>query len=217
MPYYDFNDNLTYIEDFHDDVSVSTLTLSVRLGNVLKHNNILTLGQLFSLKDTEIKSLKNAGAKCVSEVAALKKLYYIPFELKNPYPTLSKENEAILNELRTILNIDDKHYQRLYLLLSCSVHFGESLEDAITSSTLFKHLLCLNIIKKNDNESIESIFNLLSKTLKVSVDTLKMSVNPLEFLSHQTYVADVNTTHNEVSPLLENTNLIEASCISVGS
>lgn len=166
MPYYDFNDNLTYIEDFHDDVSVSTLTLSVRLGNVLKHNNILTLGQLFSLKDTEIKSLKNAGAKCVSEVAALKKLYYIPFELKNPYPTLSKENEAILNELRTILNIDDKHYQRLYLLLSCSVHFGESLEDAITSSTLFKHLLCLNIIKKNDNESIESIFNLLSKTLK---------------------------------------------------
>ena len=208
MPYYDFNDNLTYIEDFHDDVSVSTLTLSVRLGNVLKHNNILTLGQLFSLKDTEIKSLKNAGAKCVSEVAALKKLYYIPFELKNPYPTLSKENESILNELRTILNIDDKHYQRLYLLLSCSVHFGESLEDAITSSTLFKHLLCLNIIKKNDNESIESIFNLLSKTLKVSVDTLKMSVNPLEFLSHQTYVADVNTTHNEVSPLLENTNLI---------
>lgn len=47
MPYYDFNDNLTYIEDFHDDVSVSTLTLSVRLGNVLKHNNILTLVSCF--------------------------------------------------------------------------------------------------------------------------------------------------------------------------
>lgn len=51
-----------------EDVSVLTLSFSVRTSNILMRNGITTLHKLYSLKASEFASFRNAGKKCIDEV-----------------------------------------------------------------------------------------------------------------------------------------------------
>ena len=68
---------ITHLQGLVLAMSIEAIECSVRVYNVLKRENIRTLGQLAEYSESDLKEFRNFGRKCLEEVKGILTLYNI--------------------------------------------------------------------------------------------------------------------------------------------